>query len=63
VGDATKFSITIADEASTGERTMSASSTDALRTMAATDELHISPGWWGREDVRHTTVDVVRRGR
>jgi hypothetical protein len=43
VVDATTFPITIADEASTGESTMSAWSTDALRTMAATDDLHISP--------------------
>jgi Uncharacterized protein conserved in bacteria (DUF2255) len=43
VVDATMFPITIEDEASTGESTMSASSTDELRTMAATDDLHISP--------------------
>ena len=44
VVDATTFPITIVeDEASTGESTMSAWSTDALRTMAATDDLHTSP--------------------
>jgi len=41
--DATTFPIAIEDEASTGASTMSAWSTDALRTMAATDDLHISP--------------------
>jgi hypothetical protein len=43
VVDATTFPIKSEDEASTGESTMSAWSTDALRTMAATDDLHISP--------------------
>jgi hypothetical protein len=43
VVDATTFPIAIADEAATGASTMSAWSTDALRTMAATDDLHISP--------------------
>jgi hypothetical protein len=41
--DVTTFPITIEDEASTGESTMSAWSTDALRTMAATDDLYILP--------------------
>jgi hypothetical protein len=41
--DATTFPIAIEDEASTGASTMSAWSTDTLRTMAATDDLHISP--------------------
>ena len=62
VVDATTFSITIADEASTGESMMSAWSTDALRTIADTDDLHISPAvGTGRRTAHH--VDVVRRGR
>jgi hypothetical protein len=43
VVDATTFPITIEDEASTGERTMRAWSSDALPTMAVTDDLHIAP--------------------
>ena len=43
VGDATTFPITIDDEASTGESTVSAWSKDELRTMAETDDVHISP--------------------
>jgi hypothetical protein len=43
VVDATTFLIAIEDEASTGASTMSAWSTEALRTMAATDDAHISP--------------------
>jgi hypothetical protein len=44
VVDATTFPTTSEDEASTGKSTMSAWSTDALRMMAATNDLHISPG-------------------
>jgi hypothetical protein len=43
VVDAITFPIKSEDEASTGESTMSSWSTDALRTMATTDDLHISP--------------------
>jgi hypothetical protein len=43
VVDSTTFPITIDDEASTGESTMSSWSTDELRKIAATDDLHISP--------------------
>jgi hypothetical protein len=62
VVDATTFPITIEDEASTGESTMR-----MVDRRAAHDGGNRRPAHrtlpWGREDVWHTNVDVVRRGR